>query len=238
MATGKKIKIQTGLKTGRRTSNTSRPGAGDLARIALDLFAEHHFAAVTIKDIGQAAKINSAMIYYYYKDKEDLFRAAIESAIDEAFLLFDRHCNNEKHDSPADAIGAWFDIHVHLYKQLRNVVKISLDCKGIVGNIPKANEPIQRFYRHENEILQKFIREGIERGIFRKVDLSIVATMISTVLDGVLARSFFLKDFPMVKTVEEFKQALWLYLGYNRHGTQLRSLNGGKTTSRRRKPPS
>ena len=217
---GKKIEKQTNLKVGRRTSDTSGPGADELARIALDLFAERHFASVTIKDIGRAAKVNSAMIYYYYKDKEDLFRASIESAVDEAFLYFDRHCNNKDHENAADAIGAWFDIHVHLYKRLRNVVKISLDCKGIVGNIPEANEPIKRFYRHENEILQKLIRDGIKKGIFRRVNPSIVATMISTILDGALARSFFLKDFEMVKTVEEFKQALWLYLGYTGRGVQ------------------
>lgn len=217
---GKKIKKQTDMKAGRRTSDTSRPGAEDLARIALDLFAERHFASVSIKDIGRAAKVNSAMIYYYYKNKEDLFRAAIESAVDEAFLLFDRHCINEKHNNAADAIGAWFDIHVNLCKRLRNVVKISIDCKGIVGSIPEADDPIKRFYRHENEILQNLIRQGIEKGIFRRVDPSIVATMISTILDGALARSFFLKDFEMVKTVEEFKQALWLYLGYSRREVQ------------------
>ncbi len=232
LATIGRKKSPAGSRAGRRASHASRPDARELARIALDLFAERNFASVSIKDIGRAAKVNSAMIYYYYKDKEHLFRAAIDSAIDEAFLLFDLHCNNEKHESPADAIGAWFDIHVRLYLQLRNVVKISLDCKGIVGNIPKANEPIQRFYRHEREILRKFILEGIDGGIFRAVDPSIAATMISTILDGVLARSFFLKDFAMVKTVEEFKQAIWLYLGYRAGDTLPRA---SKRNTKRRK---
>ena len=211
----KKIQKQIDPRRGRRTANRSRPGADDLARIALDLFAERHFASVTIKDIGRAAKVNSAMIYYYYKDKEHLFRAAIESAIDEAFDLFAKHCDNETHEDPAEAIIAWFDTHVTLYKRLRNVVKISVDCKGIVGKVPGANEPIKRFYRHENEILQNLIRKGIESGLFRKVDPSVVATMISTILDGVLARSIFLKNFEMVETVEEFKRSILLYLGYS-----------------------
>ena len=216
VAMARKVKKkQTSSRPGRRTANTSSPGPGELARIALDLFAERHFAAVTIKDIGRAAKVNSAMIYYYYKDKEELFRAAIESAIDEAFLLFANHCSSDEHANAADAIANWFDVHVSLHKQLRNVVKISLDCKGVIG-VREANEPIQRFYRHETEILQRIIREGIEQGIFRTVDPVAVATMISTSLDGIMARSFFLKDFDMLRTVEEFKQALWLHLGYDR----------------------
>lgn len=212
--TGKITKKQSTVKAGRRTSTAAGPDADQLARIALELFADRHFASVTIKDIGRAANINSAMIYYYYKDKKDLFRASIESAVDEAFFYFDRHCNNKNHKNAVDAITAWFDIHVHLYKRLRNVVKISLDCKGIVGNVPDEDEPIMRFYRHENEILQKLIREGIKKGVFRRVNPAVAATMISTILDGALARSFFLKDFDLVKTVEEFKKALWKYLGY------------------------
>jgi AcrR family transcriptional regulator len=128
-----KVKKRKGVRPGRRTANRNRPGPDELARIALDLFAERHFASVTIKDIGRAANVNSAMIYYYYQDKEHLFRAAIESAIDEAFDLFAKHCSSEVHEDPAETILAWFDTHVALYKQLRNVVKISVDCKGVVA---------------------------------------------------------------------------------------------------------
>lgn len=210
-----KVKKRKGVRPGRRTANRHRPGPDELARIALDLFAERHFASVTIKDIGRAANVNSAMIYYYYQDKEHLFRAAIESAIDEAFDLFAKHCSSEVHEDPAETILAWFDTAVALYKQLRNVVKISVDCKGVVGKVPGGMEPIKRFYRHENELLQDLIRKGIDAGLFHKVDPSVVATMISTILDGVLARSIFLKDFQMVETVEEFKRSIMLYLGYS-----------------------
>lgn len=201
-------------KLGRRTADESGPGPDDFAKIALDLFAEHHFASVTIRDIARAAKVNSSMIYYYFKNKEHLFRAAIEMSIDEAFKLFDTFCNSEEHENSAYAIGKWFDVHVLLSKQLRNVVKISLDCKGVIG-VAEVEEPIKRFYRHENEILQKYIREGIDQGMFRKVDPATVATMISTILDGVMARSFFLPDFDVLGTVREFKQALWQHLGYS-----------------------
>ena len=208
---GEKTK-QTGMKVGKRTS--SKPPADYLAKIALDLFAERHYASVTIKNIGRAAHANSAMIYYYYRDKQDLFRAALDFAVDEAFQLFSDHCNSDKHDNPADAISAWFDVHVALYKQLRAVLKISVDCKGLVGNVPKADEPIQRFYRHENEILRDLVSEGIDEGMFEDVDPAVVATMISTMLDGVLARSIYLEDFDIHKTVQGFKVAILQYLGY------------------------
>lgn len=198
-------------KLGRRTANSAGPGPDDLASIALDLFAERHFSSVTIKDIGNAANLNSAMIYYYYKDKLALFNAAINSAIDDAFQLFADHCHNGRHENAVAAINAWFDVHVTLHKRLRNVIKISLDCSG--PDFAEARRAIRRFYSHENEILQEIISNGIREGIFSSVEPSVIATMISAFLDGVLARSLILKDFNLPKTVEEFKRALWLHLG-------------------------
>lgn len=227
MATRKKTKKPAGLRLGRRTAQTPGPGADGFARIALDLFAERNFASVSIKDIGRAANVNSAMLYYYYKDKDDLFRAAIESAIDEAFDLFAEHCNSEKHENAAEAISAWFDVHVRLYKRLRNVIKISLDCKGTVPGVRDKKNPIKRFYRHEKEILEALVREGMRDGLFTKTaDPAIVATMISTMLDGILARSLFLKDFDMHETVGAFKHAILLYLGFS--AERAASLNASR----------
>lgn len=211
-------KSQSRKKTaGRRKSNAFSPSKDHLARIALGLFADRDFGSVSIRDIGKAAGINSSMIYYHFKNKRDLYRAAIESAIDEAFDLFAEHCNTERHETPAEAIGAWFDVHVRLYKQLRNVIKISLDCKGVVPGAPESKQPIKRFYRHEKAILEGLIRDGMKSGLFQSdVDPATVATMVSTMLDGMLARSFFLKDFDMHDTVEAFKRAIMLSLGARR----------------------
>ena len=225
-ATRKNKSSKTESKLGRRTAMAPKMGADDLARIALGLFAERHFASVTIKDIARAAKINSAMIYYYYEDKEHLFRAALENAVDEAFQAYARHGDSRNFADAVEAIDAWFDVHVALYKQLRNVVKISVDRNSIIGLFPKGQDPIKRFYRHENKILQNFIREGVEKGIFRDVDPSVIATMISTSLDGAMARTFILDDFDIVGTVEEFKQAVRLYLT---HGvSEAKAKRGGK----------
>jgi len=210
----RKAPVPTKRSAGRRSSSSFSPSKEQLAEIALSLFADRHFGSVSIRDIGKAAGINSSMIYYHFRNKRDLYRAAIESAIDEAFDLFAEHCNSEHHETPAEAISAWFDVHVKLYKQLRNVIKISLDCKGVVPGAPESKQPIKRFYRHERAILEGFIREGMQSGLFRKdVDPGTVATMVSTMLDGVLARSFFLKDFDMHDTVEAFKRAIMLSLG-------------------------
>jgi AcrR family transcriptional regulator len=49
-----------------------------LTRIAIDLFAKKGFSVTTMRDIANTAKVNVALIYYYFKDKEDILYHIIE----------------------------------------------------------------------------------------------------------------------------------------------------------------
>ena len=57
---------------------TPDPSARDaILAAATELFAAQGFAGVTIKEIGAKAKVNSALLYYYFEDKEGLYRAVL-----------------------------------------------------------------------------------------------------------------------------------------------------------------
>jgi AcrR family transcriptional regulator len=46
------------------------------------LFAERGYAATTIKHIGTEAGVNSALLYYYFADKERLYREVLHRLLD------------------------------------------------------------------------------------------------------------------------------------------------------------
>ena len=89
-------------------------GAGRVDKFlaaSLDLFAERNFASVTIKDIAKALNVNTALIYYYFDSKTDLFRATIEYAVAGAFENV-RALDDRSADPPA-IIAAWLANHVN-----------------------------------------------------------------------------------------------------------------------------
>ena len=49
--------------------------------VAARLFEERGYAAVTLKDIVQAAKVNGASVNYHYGDKRNLYRQVIERGL-------------------------------------------------------------------------------------------------------------------------------------------------------------
>jgi TetR/AcrR family transcriptional regulator len=48
---------------------------------AESLFARQGFEPTTVKEIGEAAKLNPALLYYYFGSKEELYRAVLERVV-------------------------------------------------------------------------------------------------------------------------------------------------------------
>ena len=56
-----------------------------LLEAAADLFSVNDFKAVTIKRIAEQARVNPAMIHYYFGDKQGLYEALVDSVLGPLF---------------------------------------------------------------------------------------------------------------------------------------------------------
>ena len=179
---------------------------------SLDLFAERNFASVTIKDIAKALNVNTALIYYYFDSKTDLFRATIEYAVAGAFENV-RALDDRIADPPA-IIAAWLSNHVNKFAEIHRFVKIALDFRGAHEADTDIANTIESFYVEERKLLSRIIREGIRKGMFKPVDPGRMAQFISTYLDGCMVRSVILPDFNLKDAVRDLHHRVLEMLSY------------------------
>ena len=196
----------------RREEHSTTRGDEFLAT-ALSLFAERNFASVTIKDIAEHLGVNTALIYYYFDSKTDLFRATIEYAVARAFENV--RALDDKSADPASIIAAWLANHVNKYAEIHRFVKVALDFRGAHEGNPEISNTIESFYVEERKLLSKIIREGISQGLFKPVDPSRMAQFISTYLDGCMVRSVILTDFDLDGAVRDLQKRVLEMLGYS-----------------------
>ncbi len=202
-----------GRPRGRKQGEDSSGRADELMAAAMDLFAERNFASVTIKDIANATGVNTALIYYYFDSKKDLFQRTIENAVEKSFADFDRF--DPDPENPADVITSWLDNHLHLYDRIHKLVKISLDYKGSPDKDPSIDRAIQQFYDRERELLSGCVQAGIDKGVFKAVEPEKIAQYISTYLDGAMVRAVILPDFDLTAAVGDLRGMTWELLGYS-----------------------
>jgi AcrR family transcriptional regulator len=188
---------------------------------ALVLFAERNFASVTIKDIAHSLGVNTALIYYYFENKTDLFRATIEFAVENAFT--NMRALEERNAEPAGLISAWLENHVERYAEIHRFVKIALDYKGSHEGDAAIEASIASFYARELELLSRYIRKGVEQRIFKPVDPRRMAQFISTYLDGCMVRSVILADFNLKTAVGDLHRCVLESLGYRATAKPLRT---------------
>ena len=51
---------------------------------AIELFSRKGYDATTVNDIAGAANVNKALIYYYFKNKQDILDFMVDSILDDA----------------------------------------------------------------------------------------------------------------------------------------------------------
>ena len=184
---------------------------GELASIALDLFAQHGLFGVTIKQIAHKAGVNPALIYYYYNDKADLFRAAIVHAVSSAHEHYLRLVS--KHDDPLGRIHAWLESNVVAAQRIRCLVKIMLDYSSSTLRNRGIDRAIREFYELERKILVENIRRGISEKVFCATNAEQLAALISVHLDGVMVAASIRAKFDMDAAIDDLKAMLTRYVG-------------------------
>jgi AcrR family transcriptional regulator len=180
--------------------------------VALDLFSARDFSSVTIKKISKAAGVNSALIYYYFRNKEDLYQQAVEYAIRQALDNYARL--REKHSNPVDLINDWFENNVQLSAPIRKLVKIMLDHSTAPVRLRSVEALIRKFYKEEMSILSSSVRDGIARGLFRPVDPARTALFASIHLDGIMVAAMVRKGLALDSAVADLGRRFWEHVGY------------------------
>jgi AcrR family transcriptional regulator len=100
--------MTTSSSSSRRAPAATRDPQRAQERIlaaALAEFSAHGFAGARVDRIARRARINKRMLYHYFGDKEDLFRAILQRKLAQraAWLA-------HAPDDPVEALAYWFDL--------------------------------------------------------------------------------------------------------------------------------
>lgn len=150
--------------------------------VALDLFSRQPYADVTTRDLAAACGVNVALIYYYFKNKDVLFHAVIQYAIDQALVTYQSRIRGVQ--DPVDAMDEWFKVNLELFTPLKKMSHILVAYNNAGRAAPPIDRLINKFYRGEQRMLHKCIERGIKSGRFRRLNAKRTATFISNHLDG------------------------------------------------------
>jgi AcrR family transcriptional regulator len=157
----------------RSTANhDKRAGAKDRIMVAAEnLFAGQGYAATSIAQIAQSAAANRALLYYYFRDKRDLYWAIMERGLREVLRLLDDVA--QAPGGPWERLERFVRAYYELLVTHENVARMVF--REMTGSCEELGLPIDNYLREVIKRMGGIVDEGLRSGEFGGLDPELTA---------------------------------------------------------------
>ena len=132
----------------------------------LKLFANRGYAGTAVQDITEEARVTKPTLYYYFKNKEGLFQALVDQAMDERLRLMQKAAPPEKTtiDQLTDIIATLTDFARRQPDLLRLTFAIAFAADGEYPSGFKKHAKMRASFQFISGIIQN----GLDRGVLSR----------------------------------------------------------------------
>ncbi len=173
---------------GRRpkTGPTEQDTRASILIAARRIFAKRGLDGTSVREVAEAARVNNAMIYYHFKDKDDLYRSVLSDSFSAMIDIWHDPIFSSK-TTVRRKIARYVESFIRFQKgneELRRIM--AMEFAGSGGDI---NWICERYFADNFSRLSRLFKEGMQKGEIRKMNPSMaVASLI-----GVVVHNFILQ---------------------------------------------
>ena len=161
-----------------------------LVEIARNIFSRFGYKKTTVDEIAQAARKGKSSIYYYFKSKEDIFKAVVDK---EASILFSRINEAiETKENPKEKLKAYILTRMEAFKDLANYYDAVKN--DLLAHMEFINKFREKHDKKEIQVIEQILQLGINNNEFNIKNPEITAIVISTAMKGLEIPVFFKKE--------------------------------------------
>ena len=152
-----------------------------LVDVARQLFAKMGVENTTMNDIALASKKGRRTLYTYFKSKEDIYMAVVESELDMLSDMMKRVA--EKNISPDEKMIEMIYTRLDAVKEV--VFRNGTLRANFFRDIWRVEKVRKRFDAKEILLFKDVLREGVEKGVFRIGDIDMTAELVHYCVKGI-----------------------------------------------------
>ncbi len=169
-----------------------------ILRAAAEEFAEHGIAGARTEAIAREARVNKALLYYYFKDKETLYGAVLDNAFSglkaTVFRVLDSDLPPRK--KIMTYVGTYFDFIAsnQVYPKLMQREMM----RAREGHSPHIEKLVKNYFQPIFARVSELLRKGIVEGEFRKIDPAhFIPSMVAMII-------FYFSSAPLMQKIVRF----------------------------------
>ena len=144
---------------------------------SMKLFADKGYDATSVEEITATVGVAKGTLYYHFSSKEEIFNFLVEEGM--KLLHNSVEIKTANLTNVIDKIRAVMLIQLKIMKKYDEFITILLS--QIWGNEPR-HQQFRTYIYDYIDIIERFIKEGIEDGVFRPCDTRLIAASIFGVI--------------------------------------------------------
>lgn len=205
--------------------NTDNPTRRRILRVAQRLFADAGYDGVSVTELARAARVNRAMLYYYFKDKRDLYRRTITNVLDLIPALWERE--DLKGGAPAERLDRYVAALWEALAENRDAMPMIM--RELSSGGPERELIFSRYLIPNALFVAKIVEEGVASGDFSEAPATFATVAL---ISGIIMPNFgfavgkpFLAE--VAGSVGEGREYVDFYQGYVKRALGARAGKGG-----------
>lgn len=145
-----------------------------IIRAAIDVFAEKGLHGARMDEIGVRAKVNKAMVYYYFSSRQNLYEEVLVTILSEVFGALGKALDRavESRLDPVDRLQAVVGAHFDAFARDPRYARILVEAIASDPDIPRRafGRIIMKAGIPSPVRLLGVFDEGRRQGVFRDID--------------------------------------------------------------------
>ncbi len=138
------------------------------------------YEKTTMLEIAKDISMSKAALYYYYPDKQSIFKAVIEKEQHE--FLGNIEIKMASIDDPEEMLLTYVGQRINYFKTFMNLSKFRNSMSNDIK--PVLRETFLEFRKQEQKVLTQILLKGKEAGRFNTIDPEMDAKMFLDILKG------------------------------------------------------
>ncbi len=160
----------------KKMSNTKRR----LIEVARTLFAKNGKKEVTMNDIAEASHKGRRTLYTYFNNKEEIYKAVIEKELNTVYDRLLESANSIA--APDERLTNHITVHLDAIKDI--VTRNGSLRADFFRDIYEVERSRRKVDMKEIELLKTILRDGIEKHVFKPMDIELSSLIIFYAIKG------------------------------------------------------
>jgi AcrR family transcriptional regulator len=151
-----------------------------ILEVAQKRFGQYGVEKISMQEIADDLKLSKASLYYYFPDKESLYKAVVEKEQNEFISSITERILSIK--EPDLLLREYVNARLSYFRTLLNLSRLRLEAYSDLK--PVFRETMILFKEKEKEIIVKIFKDGMSKGIFFINDPDVTASLFLDLLKG------------------------------------------------------